>query len=229
MASFFSHPAPSGFHVLVVVDGSPAADAGLVPALDYVTAVNGSALDASPAGSLSAKLLPCAGVETELSVFSLKTLAVRKLLLTPRPWAGPGTLGAVVRFEAASPRDKGARFAVTGVAAGGPAARAGLVAGDDFILGTETAALRTADDVRAVLRAGHAAAPPPQAPLPAAAPPPSKSSPAAAMRASPAAAAAHVGHAIGGFFSKVSQLAHRPVAPPPAPAQIEPGPNPFGE
>ena len=105
MASFFSHAAPAGFHVLVVVEGSPAADAGLVPALDYVTAVNGAGLDASPAGSLSARLLPCAGVETELSVFSLKTLSVRKVLLTPRPWAGPGMLGAVVRFEAASPRD----------------------------------------------------------------------------------------------------------------------------
>jgi GRASP55/65 PDZ-like domain len=164
MSSLFSRPSTiSGHRVLLVLDGSPGHEAGLVPFLDIVTSVEGAPLDDN-LNTLGLLLVKRIDMPTELVVYNLKTKQTRKTTITPnRRWGGPGCLGIVARFDSFDSKRPNL-FHVTQVAKGGPADVAGVVEGSDCILGSDNFNLKTASDIRLLLAAGRKVPPPAQTP-----------------------------------------------------------------
>ena len=76
----FGRSSPSGHRILVVLPDSPAAQTGLVPILDLITAVEGVPTDDGE-HSLPAVLGRRIGEECELTVYNSKTGSHRKAML----------------------------------------------------------------------------------------------------------------------------------------------------
>ena len=132
-------PDISGWRVLNVKVDSPCDGLGLVPYMDLISHVNSSPLSEHES-SLLQHIRP--HVPVALTLFSLSTLTSRTVTVTPRPWRGDGLLGLMIRHEqltAASPQDC---FHVLSVQPASPAARAGLQAGADYLLGTDRLVFR---------------------------------------------------------------------------------------
>ncbi|XP_054620896.1 Golgi reassembly-stacking protein 1-like isoform X2 [Dunckerocampus dactyliophorus] len=128
--------ATSGYHVHGIQEDSPAFKAGLEPFFDFILSVGNTRLHKE--SDLLKDLLK-ANVEkaVKLQVFNSKRQRVRELEVTPsNMWGGQGLLGASVRFcnfEGASENV----WHVLDVETNSPAAFAGLVAQDDFIVGAD--------------------------------------------------------------------------------------------
>jgi hypothetical protein len=129
----------SGYRVMKVFRGSPAARSGFAAFEDFIVAVNGSILDGENA--LSHILSESEGIELQLGVWNCVDNAERSVSLKPAKWNGPGLLGAAVRYEPI----KGAVdciWRVLDVMPNSPADEAGLVPRSDYVVGTTVQVFR---------------------------------------------------------------------------------------
>ncbi|AWP20591.1 putative Golgi reassembly-stacking protein 1-like isoform 2 [Scophthalmus maximus] len=126
----------SGYHVHGIQKDSPALRAGLEPFFDFILSIGNTRL--SKESDLLKDLLK-ANVEKEvkLEVYNSKTQRVRELEVTPsNMWGGQGLLGASVRYCSFEGANENV-WHVLDIEANSPAALAGLIAHDDFIVGAD--------------------------------------------------------------------------------------------
>lgn len=134
----------SGYHVHGVQQDSPALKAGLEPFFDFILSIGNTRLNKE--SDLLKDLLK-ANVEkaVKLEVYNSKTQRMRELEVTPsNMWGGQGLLGASVRFcsfEGASENV----WHVLDVEVNSPAALAGLIPFEDYIVGADQV-LQESDD-----------------------------------------------------------------------------------
>ncbi|XP_008306144.1 Golgi reassembly-stacking protein 1-like [Cynoglossus semilaevis] len=136
-SSFLSDDgANSGYHVHGVQRDSPALKAGLEPFFDFILSIGNTRLNKE--NNLLKDLLK-ANVEkvVRLQLYNSKTQRVREVEVTPsNMWGGQGLLGASVRFCSFEGANENV-WHVLDVEPNSPAALAGLIAHDDFIVGAD--------------------------------------------------------------------------------------------
>ncbi|XP_067342948.1 Golgi reassembly-stacking protein 2-like isoform X2 [Channa argus] len=126
----------SGYHVHGVQNDSPARKAGLEPFFDFILSIGNTRLNKE--SDLLKDLLK-ANMEkaVKLEVYNSKTQRVRELEVIPsNMWGGQGLLGASVRFCSFEGANENV-WHVLDVENNSPAALAGLVAHDDYIVGAD--------------------------------------------------------------------------------------------
>lgn len=134
----------SGYHVHGVQQDSPALKAGLEPFFDFILSIGNTRLNKE--SDLLKDLLK-ANVEkaVKLEVYNSKTQRMRELEVTPsNMWGGQGLLGASVRFCSFEGANENV-WHVLDVEENSPAALAGLIAFDDYIVGADQV-LQESDD-----------------------------------------------------------------------------------
>jgi len=122
-----------GYKVLKVQPNSPAEGAGLLPYIDVVVGINGATISESemPLQEILRRNTNCL---VTLTVWNTLKQEMRDVKVRLRnDWGGEGVLGAKMGFEEV---DEAAlkSFHVTEVALGSPAAEAGLIPAEDYIL-----------------------------------------------------------------------------------------------
>ncbi|XP_060949566.1 Golgi reassembly-stacking protein 1-like [Limanda limanda] len=145
--------ANSGYHLHGVQRDSPALKAGLEPFFDFILSVGHTRL--SKESDLLKDLLK-ANVEkaVKLEVYNSKTQRVRELEVTPsNMWGGQGLLGASVRFCSFEGANENV-WHVLDVENSSPAALAGLIAHDDFIVGADQV-LQESEDFFSLIEANE--------------------------------------------------------------------------
>ncbi|MEQ2231461.1 Golgi reassembly-stacking protein 1 [Ilyodon furcidens] len=143
----------SGYHVHGVQADSPALKAGLEPFFDFILSIGNTRLNKE--SDLLRDLLK-ANVEkaVKLEVYSSKTQRVRELEVTPsNMWGGQGLLGASVRFCSFEGANENV-WHVLDVEGNSPAALAGLIAHDDFIVGADQV-LQDSEDFFSLIEANE--------------------------------------------------------------------------
>uniref|UniRef100_A0A3Q2QNI7 Golgi reassembly-stacking protein 1-like n=1 Tax=Fundulus heteroclitus TaxID=8078 RepID=A0A3Q2QNI7_FUNHE len=143
----------SGYHVHGVQEDSPALNAGLEPFFDFILSIGNTRLNKE--SDLLRDLLK-ANVEkaVRLEVYSSKTQRVRELEVTPsNMWGGQGLLGASVRFCSFEGANENV-WHVLDVEENSPAALAGLIAHDDFIVGADQV-LQDSEDFFSLIEANE--------------------------------------------------------------------------
>ncbi|XP_036935659.1 Golgi reassembly-stacking protein 1-like [Acanthopagrus latus] len=143
----------SGYHVHGVQQDSPALNAGLEPFFDFILSIGHTRLNKE--SDLLKDLLK-ANVEkaVKLEVYNSKTQRVRELEVTPsNMWGGQGLLGASVRFCSFEGANENV-WHVLDVEASSPAALAGLIAHDDFIVGADQV-LQDSEDFFSLIEANE--------------------------------------------------------------------------
>ncbi|XP_071341202.1 Golgi reassembly-stacking protein 1-like isoform X2 [Trachinotus anak] len=143
----------SGYHVHGVQEDSPALKAGLEPFFDFILSIGNTRLNKE--SDLLKDLLK-ANVEkaVKLEVYNSKTQRVRELEVTPsNMWGGQGLLGASVRFCSFEGANENV-WHVLDVEANSPAALAGLIAHDDFIVGADQV-LQDSEDFFSLIEANE--------------------------------------------------------------------------
>merc|ERR1719181_46711 len=79
-------------------------------------------------------------------VHNTRAHSTREVLVNPKEWAGSGLLGATVRYDVVDPAEnQGIR--VLEVFPNSPAAHAGLVPFQDFLLGTSSTVFHDLDEL----------------------------------------------------------------------------------
>lgn len=141
----------SGIRVFSVTPGSPAAEAGLETFFDFIVEVNGTPLsDPANRQAFAKRIQESEGGMAKMKVFNTRMQDTREIMVYPRKWSGTGLLGATVRHDAVDPGENhGIR--VLDVFPNSPAAKAGLVPFQDFMLGTLERAFHDCDDLAEVL------------------------------------------------------------------------------
>ncbi|KAJ3365136.1 Golgi reassembly-stacking protein 2 [Allomyces arbusculus] len=146
-------PNTRGFHVLKVKENSPASDAGLVAYFDFIVAINGQSLNEDH--SIFAKTIK-ASVDQQVTftVYSSKQNEYRDVVLTPHQFAEPkdGLIGCSIRqsdYNGAAAHV----WHVVEVLPNSPAAHAGLVIDDDYIVGTPDVIFREQQELYALIAA----------------------------------------------------------------------------
>uniref|UniRef100_A0A4W6D967 Golgi reassembly stacking protein 1 n=1 Tax=Lates calcarifer TaxID=8187 RepID=A0A4W6D967_LATCA len=142
----------SGYHVHGVED-SPALKAGLEPFFDFILSIGNTRLNKE--SDLLKDLLK-ANVEkaVKLEVYNSKTQRVRELEVTPsNMWGGQGLLGASVRFCSFEGANENV-WHVLDVETNSPAALAGLIAHNDFIVGADQV-LQDSEDFFSLIEANE--------------------------------------------------------------------------
>lgn len=141
----------SGIRVFSVTPASPAAEAGLETFFDFIVECNGTRFDNPAKRQTFTKIIQeSEGGMVKMKVFNTRVHDVREVTVLPRRWAGTGLLGATVRHDVADPGENhGIR--VLDVFQNSPAARAGLVSFQDFMLGTPDRVFHDCDDLAEVL------------------------------------------------------------------------------
>lgn len=136
-----------GVRVFKVVPGSPAAEAGLEVFFDFILEVNGSKLDDnSSQQSFAEKIAACENQCAKLTVYNTRSQKEREVAVTPRKWHGTGLLGATVRYDVVDPAENhGIR--VLEVFPNSPAAHAGMVPFQDFLMGTAQVVFHDIDEL----------------------------------------------------------------------------------
>lgn len=135
-----------GYRVLGVQPNSPASAAGLVSFLDFLVGCNGEMLLGSGEGLEEGEeyddldfpvfLKENVGKELELLVHNIKSNSQRLVKITPSAtWGGAGLLGVTIRLDDYGGADE-RLIRVLSVEHNSPAAIAGLVPLNDFLLGT---------------------------------------------------------------------------------------------
>uniref|UniRef100_A0A3P9QC98 Golgi reassembly-stacking protein 1-like n=1 Tax=Poecilia reticulata TaxID=8081 RepID=A0A3P9QC98_POERE len=140
----------SGYHVQ---EDSPAQKAGLEPFFDFILSIGNTRLNKE--SDLLRDLLK-ANVEkaVRLEVYNSKTQRVRELEVTPsNMWGGQGLLGASVRFCSFEGVNENV-WHVLDVEENSPAALAGLIAHDDFIVGADQV-LQDSEDFFSLIEANE--------------------------------------------------------------------------
>ncbi|TDG97267.1 hypothetical protein EPR50_G00224990 [Perca flavescens] len=143
----------SGYHVHGVQEDSPALRAGLEPFFDFILSIGNTRLNKE--SDLLKDLLK-ANVEkaVKLEVYNSKTQRVRELEVIPsNMWGGQGLLGASVRFCSFEGANENV-WHVLDVEASSPAALAGLIAHDDFIVGADQV-LQDSEDFFSLIEANE--------------------------------------------------------------------------
>lgn len=143
----------SGYHVHGVQEDSPALKAGLEPFFDFILSIGNTRLNKE--SDLLKDLLK-ANVEkaVKLEVYNSKTQRVRELEVTPsNMWGGQGLLGASVRFCSFEGANENV-WHVLDVEASSPAALAGLIAHNDFIVGADQV-LQDSEDFFSLIEANE--------------------------------------------------------------------------
>ncbi|XP_029385300.1 Golgi reassembly-stacking protein 1-like [Echeneis naucrates] len=143
----------SGYHVHGVQEDSPAFRAGLEPFFDFILSIGNTRLNKE--NDLLKDLLK-ANVEkaVKLEVYNSKTQRVRELEVTPsNMWGGQGLLGASVRFCSFEGANENV-WHVLDIEANSPAALAGLIAHDDFIVGADQV-LQDSEDFFSLIEANE--------------------------------------------------------------------------
>ncbi|KAL3040410.1 hypothetical protein OYC64_011438 [Pagothenia borchgrevinki] len=143
----------SGYHVHGLQEDSPALRAGLEPFFDFILSIGNTRLNKE--SDLLKDLLK-ANMEkaVKLEVFNSKTLRVRELEVTPsNMWGGQGLLGASVRFCSFEGANENV-WHVLDVETNSPAALAGLIAYDDFIVGADQV-LQDSEDFFSLIEANE--------------------------------------------------------------------------
>ncbi|KAM4718538.1 Golgi reassembly-stacking protein 2-like isoform 2-T2 [Anableps anableps] len=143
----------SGYHVHGVQEGSPALKAGLEPFFDFILSIGNTRLNKE--SDLLRDLLK-ANVEkaVKLEVYNSKTQRVRELEVTPsNMWGGQGLLGASVRFCSFDGANENV-WHVLDVEENSPAALAGLIAHDDFVVGADQV-LQDSEDFFSLIEANE--------------------------------------------------------------------------
>lgn len=143
----------SGYHVHGVQEDSPALKAGLEPFFDFILSIGNTRLNKE--SDLLKDLLK-ANVEkaVKLEVYNSKTQRVRELEVIPsNMWGGQGLLGASVRFCSFEGANENV-WHVLDVEASSPAALAGLIAHDDFIVGADQV-LQDSEDFFSLIEANE--------------------------------------------------------------------------
>ncbi|KAF7213808.1 Golgi reassembly-stacking protein 1 isoform X1 [Nothobranchius furzeri] len=143
----------SGYHVHGVQEHSPALKAGLEPFFDFILSIGNTRLNKE--SDLLRDLLK-ANMEkaVRLEVYNSKTQRVRELEVTPsNMWGGQGLLGASVRFCSFEGANESV-WHVLDVEADSPAALAGLIAQDDFIVGADQV-LQDSEDIFSLIEANE--------------------------------------------------------------------------
>lgn len=135
-----------GVRVFKVHPGSPAAEAGLEVFFDFIVEVNGTKIEPSCQQAFAEKIQESENSQAKLLVFNTRAHSTREVIVAPRRWAGGGLLGATVRFDVVDPAEnQGIR--VLEVFPNSPAAHAGLVPFQDFLLGTAQAVFHDIDEL----------------------------------------------------------------------------------
>ncbi|XP_023263645.1 Golgi reassembly-stacking protein 1-like [Seriola lalandi dorsalis] len=143
----------SGYHVHGVQEDSPALKSGLEPFFDFILSIGNTRLNKE--SDLLKDLLK-ANVEkaVKLEVYNSKTQRVRELEVTPsNMWGGQGLLGASVRFCSFEGANENV-WHVLDVEVNSPAALAGLIAHDDFIVGADQV-LQDSEDFFSLIEANE--------------------------------------------------------------------------
>ncbi|KAK1884687.1 Golgi reassembly-stacking protein 1 [Dissostichus eleginoides] len=143
----------SGYHVHGLQEDSPALRAGLEPFFDFILSIGNTRLNKE--SDLLKDLLK-ANMEkaVKLEVYNSKTQRVRELEVTPsNMWGGQGLLGASVRFCSFEGANENV-WHVLDVETNSPAALAGLIAYDDFIVGADQV-LQDSEDFFSLIEANE--------------------------------------------------------------------------
>uniref|UniRef100_A0A8C6SZ11 Golgi reassembly stacking protein 1b n=1 Tax=Neogobius melanostomus TaxID=47308 RepID=A0A8C6SZ11_9GOBI len=136
-----------------VQQDSPALKAGLEPFFDFILSIGNTRLNKE--SDLLKDLLK-ANVEkaVKLEVYNSKTQRMRELEVTPsNMWGGQGLLGASVRFCSFEGANENV-WHVLDVEENSPAALAGLIAFDDYIVGADQV-LQESDDFYTLIEANE--------------------------------------------------------------------------
>ena len=149
-----STPLSPGFRVLNVQPNSPAsyvvvfpsADAArdglrsplhgsLTSYLDFIISVNGEVLASEDAEFFAEEIRTNAGQPVILEVYNVKCQKLRTVQVVPRDdWGGDGLMGLHIKWDSIDGCAESVLH-VADVAPSSPAAIAGLIGGDDYILG----------------------------------------------------------------------------------------------
>jgi len=142
----------SGQRVFKVNPGSPAAEAGLEVFFDFIVAVNGEKIEPGEQSTFAKAIKEAENGSAKLTVFNTRANVTREVTVAPRQWAGNGLLGATVRFDTIDVAENhGIR--VLEVFPNSPAAHAGLVPFQDFLLGTAQRVFHDIDELVDVVTA----------------------------------------------------------------------------
>lgn len=132
--------------VFRVSPGSPAQEAGLEVFFDFIVEINGAKLDPASQQVFAEKIKESENAAAKMTVYNTRAHSTREVTITPRMWAGNGLLGATVRYDVVDPAENhGIR--VLEVFPNSPAAHAGLVPFQDFLLGTAQAVFHDIDEL----------------------------------------------------------------------------------
>ncbi|KAJ3594758.1 hypothetical protein NHX12_004065 [Muraenolepis orangiensis] len=140
-----------GYHVHGVQDNSPAEKAGLEPFFDFILTLDTTRLNEEN-DQLKELLKASMEKAVRMEVYSTKTMALRELQVVPSGmWGGQGLLGASVRFCSYQGANENV-WHVLDVEPDSPAALAGLLAHEDFIVGADQV-LQDSEDFFALIEA----------------------------------------------------------------------------
>lgn len=141
-----------GYRVLGVQPDSPASKAGLVSFLDFLVGANGEMLLASgenvehgeeyPDVDLPKLLQENKGKPVEFLVWNMKSQQARLVELVPGDWGGVGLLGVTIRLDNYAGAEERLVRVLEVESPQSPAAMAGLVPYNDYILGTTSETLQ---------------------------------------------------------------------------------------
>lgn len=135
-----------GVRVFKISPGSPAAEAGLEVFFDFILDVNGVRMDPNYQKSFAQKIQESENSIAKMQVFNTRAHTTREVTVMPRKWNGNGLLGATVRFDIVDPTEnQGIR--VLEVFPNSPAAHAGLVPYQDYLLGTAQCVFHDIDEL----------------------------------------------------------------------------------
>lgn len=136
----------AGLRVFKVSPGSPAFDAGLEAFFDFILSADGTILTEDSL-VFAQKIKEAENGRVLLKVYNTRSQSTREITIQPRQWAGKGLLGATVRYDRFDASDESQGIRVLEVFPNSPAAHAGLVPYQDFLLGTPTSVFSDLDEL----------------------------------------------------------------------------------
>lgn len=133
-----------GYHVLKVLENSPAHRAGLEAYFDFIVSIDGIRLNQEN-DMLKQILQKYVDQQVKVVVFNSKSKSIREVMLVPsNTWGGQGLLGVSIRFCSFEGAAENV-WHVLEVHPNSPAAQAGLKPHSDYILGSD--AMSAEDDL----------------------------------------------------------------------------------